>query len=180
MKRTIRNLLLVVITAVFLTSCGNEPSLQQYYVNHQESVNFISQDFPLSMIEIDKTDFTEEQMEAYESVKKLNFLGFKSNATNAEMYNEEIAKVKTILANEKYNDLMEFSDRGNKVVVKYLGKEDEADEVIVFGSSKETGFGLVRVLGNDMSPEKMMTLINAFQKANIDEKQIENIISFFK
>ncbi|MCB4808774.1 DUF4252 domain-containing protein [Tamlana sp. 62-3] len=180
MKRTITNLLLVVITTVFLTSCGDEPSLQQYFVNHQESANFISQDLPLSMVEIDKTGFTKEQLEAYESVKKLNFLGFKSNETNTEMYNQEIAKVKTILANEEYNDLMEFSDRGNKIIVKYLGEEDEADEVIVFGSAKETGFGVVRILGNDMSPEKMMTLIDAFQKANINEKQLENIVNFFK
>ncbi|MCB4798773.1 DUF4252 domain-containing protein [Neotamlana laminarinivorans] len=180
MKRTIINLLLVVITTVFLTSCGNEPSLQQYFVNHQESANFISQDVPLSMVEIDKSGFTETQMEAYESVKKLNFLGFKSSPSNIETYNTEIAKVKTILANEKYNDLMEFSDRGNKIIVKYLGEEDEADEVIVFGSAKETGFGVVRILGNDMSPEKMMTLIDAFQKANINEKQLENIVNFFK
>ncbi|KJD33356.1 hypothetical protein PK35_05715 [Tamlana nanhaiensis] len=180
MQRTISNLLLVVITAVFFTSCGNEPSLQQYYVNNQESVNFISQDFPLSMVEIDKSDFTEDQLEAYNSVKKLNFLGFKSNNSNTEAYNAEIAKVKQILANEKYNDLMEFSDKGNRIVVKYLGEDDEADEVIVFGSAKETGFGIVRVLGNDMNPDKMMTLISAFQKADVDEKQIENIINFFK
>jgi len=31
-----------------------------------------------------------------------------------------------------------------------------------------------------MNPEKMVTLINAMQHANIDEGQVERIMSFFK
>ena len=59
------------------TSCGNGASLQRYYVDHQETKDFMSQDFPLSMIEIDKSSFTEQQKEAYNSVNKLNFIGYK-------------------------------------------------------------------------------------------------------
>ncbi|MEC3908390.1 DUF4252 domain-containing protein [Tamlana sp. 2201CG12-4] len=180
MQRTIKYFLLSLFTTVILVSCGNGESLQRYYVDHQEAKNFISQDLPLSMIEIDKSQFTEAQKEAYESVNKLNFLGYKVNDNNVEEYNAELAKVKTILSNSKYNDLMQFSDRGNKISVKYIGTDDEADEVILFGSSKETGFGVVRVLGNDMSPDKMVTLIEVLQKANIQSDQIENVMNFFK
>src|SRR5690606_15897532 len=133
---------------------------------HQESKNFMTQDIPISMLKIDESKFNSEQKEAYNSVSRLNFLGFKANETNAETLKVELAKVKTILSNDKYNDLMEFSDRGNKIVVKYLG-DDEADEVIVFGSSKEMGFGIVRVLGDDMSPNKMVTLVSILQGANV-------------
>ena len=42
------------------------------------------------------------------------------------------------------------------------------------------GFGIVRILGDDMNPEKMVTLISAMQDANIGEGQIENIMNFFK
>ncbi|MFV9550349.1 DUF4252 domain-containing protein [Algibacter sp. PT7-4] len=180
MQRTIKFLAFAFFTTVILASCGNNASLQHYYVDNQESKNFISQDLPLSMVEIDKSNFTDEQNEAYNSVNKLNFLGYKANKNDIEAYNTEIAKVKTILSDSKYNDLMEFSDKGNKIYVKYIGNDDEADEVVVFGSAKEMGFGIVRILGDDMNPEKMVTLINAMQKANIEEDQIENIMNFFK
>ncbi len=180
MQRTIKYLVYTLFTAVVLTSCGNNASLQSYYVDNQEAKNFISQDLPLSMIEIDKSEFTEAQKEAYESVNKLNFLGYKANETNTETYKAEIAKVKTILSDSKYNDLMEFSDKGNKISVKYIGDDESADEVVVFGSAKDMGFGIVRILGDDMNPEKMVTLINALQKANVEEGQIEDIMNFFK
>ncbi|MEL0457103.1 DUF4252 domain-containing protein [Flavobacteriaceae bacterium SZ-1-7] len=180
MQRTFKYLVYTLITAVFLSSCGNEVSLQRYYVDHQEAKNFISQDFPLSMIEIDKSGFTEEQKEAYDSVDKLNFLGYKANEKDVTSYEAELVKVKTILSDSKYNDLMEFSDKGNKIQVKYIGTDDEADEVILFGNSKELGFAIVRILGDDMSPDKMITLINAMQNANLEEAQIERITNFFK
>lgn len=180
MQRTIKYFIYSLLAAVMLFSCGNGESLQRYYVDHQEAKDFISQDFPLSMIDIDKSGLTEKQKEAYNSVDKLNFLGFKVNDNNAETFNAELTKVKVILADAKYNDLMEFSDRGNKISVKYLGTDDEAEEIILFGSSEKMGFGIVRILGDDMSPDKMVTLIEALQHADIDKSQVENIMNFFK
>lgn len=180
MKRSIKYFIYSLFTTALLSSCGNSESLQGYYVDHQESKGFISQDFPLSMIEIDKTHFTDAQEAAYNSVDKLNFLGFKISESNEDVYQTELKKVKAILSHNKYNDLMAFNDKGNKISVKYLGTDEEADEVILFGSSKEMGFAIVRVLGDDMSPEKMVTLIEALKGANIDESQVENIINFFK
>ena len=180
MQRAIKYLAYALLTAVIFTSCGDNVSLQHYYVDNQESKNFISQDIPLSLMDIDKSNFTEAQEEAYNSVNKLNFLGYKFNETDTETYLAELAKVKTILSDSKYNDLMEFSDKGNKISVKYIGTDEEADEVIVFGSAKDMGFGIVRILGDDMNPDKMVTLISALQNANIEEGQIENIMNFFK
>jgi len=51
--------------------------LQRYYVDHQETNNFIAQDFPLSLIDIDTSLLNDVQQDAYNSVDKLNFLGFK-------------------------------------------------------------------------------------------------------
>ncbi|MDO7170619.1 DUF4252 domain-containing protein [Mariniflexile sp. AS56] len=180
MKRTINHMLLLLLATFVFVSCNDGASLQRYFVDNQESKNFITQDVPISMLKIDESELTEEQKEAYHSVKRLNFLGYKTNETDSETLEIELAKIKTILSHEKYNDLAEFSDRGNKVVVKYLGNDEEADEVVVFGSSKEMGFGIVRVLGDGMSPDKMVTLISVLQKSNMDEDQVHDIINFFK
>jgi hypothetical protein len=166
---------------MFVTvSCNDKASLQRYFVDNQEAKDFLTQDIPISVLKIDESNFTKEQKEAYNSVSRLNFLGYKANETNAETLNVEIAKVKAILSDDRYIDLMEFSDKGNKIVVKYIGNDEEADEVIVFGSSKEYGFGIARVLGNDMSPDKMATLVSVLQGANVDEGQLQDIMSFFK
>ena len=181
MNRTIINqILYTLFAAAFLVSCSSGVSLQRYFVDNQETKNFISQDIPLSMVKVDQSEFPEEQKEAYKSVSKLNFLGYKADENNAEELQAEIETVKTILSDAKYKDLMEFNDKGNKVVVKYIGDDEEADEVVVFGSSKAMGFAVVRVLGNNMSPDKMVTLIGAMQKADVDENQIQDIMNFFK
>ena len=179
-KTIINQIVYTLFAAAFLVSCSSGVSLQRYFVDNQETKNFISQDIPLSMVKVDQSEFTEEQKEAYKSVSKLNFLGYKANENNAEELQAEIETVKTILSDSKYKDLMAFNDKGNKIVVKYIGDDDEADEVVVFGSSKEMGFAVVRVLGDNMSPDKMVTLIGAMQKADVDENQIQDIMNFFK
>lgn len=180
MNRTVNSSLITLFITCFFVSCTDSGSLQRYFVDNQESKNFITQDIPISMLKVDESKLSHEQKEAYKSVSRLNFLGFKANETNADVLKVELAKVKTILSDENYNDLMEFSDKGNKIVVKYLGTDEEADEVILFGSSKDLGFGIVRVLGKDMSPDKMVTLVGVLQNANVNEDQVQDIMNFFK
>ncbi|GGG59475.1 hypothetical protein GCM10010976_32760 [Bizionia arctica] len=163
-----------------LVSCNNGESLQTYFVDNQEKTDFISVDIPTTIVNLDEASLSEDQMEAYNSVKKLNFLGFKLTETNQETYAQELSKVNAILNNEKYIELMEVNDPAAKIIVKYIGDDDIADEFIVFTSSKNMGFGIVRILGNDMRPEKMATLVSAIQNADIDSSQFESITGFFK
>ncbi|MDD7884900.1 DUF4252 domain-containing protein [Flavivirga sp. 57AJ16] len=180
MKRTVKHILYTLFVTVILVSCATNTSLQTYFVDNQEASNFISQDLPLSMVKLDQTAFSKEQKEAYNSVNKLNFLGYKANENNAEALKEELKIVKAILKDSKYKDLVEFNDKGRKIIVKYVGTDDNADEVVVFGHAKELGFAIIRVLGDDMSPDKMVTLMTALQKANVDENQLQDIVNFFK
>ena len=180
MKRTVKTIFFTFITALLLVSCNNGPTLQRYFVDNQESGNFTAVDLPISIINLDESKLTEPQKEAYNSVKRLNFLGYKFDENNVETFNAELAKVKAILKDKKYNDLMEFNDKKAKIVVKYLGDDDNADEFVVFASSKDIGFGIVRVLGDHMSPEKMMTLADAMKNSDIDESQLSGIMNFFK
>ncbi|WP_370099542.1 DUF4252 domain-containing protein, partial [Xanthomarina gelatinilytica] len=164
-----------LLACIMLVSCNNGESLQTYFVDNQETPDFISADIPTTIVELDQTTLTEDQKQAYNSVKRLNFLGFKLTENNQDAYAQELSKVKSILNDKKYIELMEFNDRAAKVVVKYIGDDDAADEFIVFTSSKDMGFGIVRILGNDMRPEKMATLVNAIQNADIDSSQLEDI-----
>lgn len=180
MNSSLKISLFSLLALVMLVSCNNRESLQTYFVDNQETPNFISIDIPTTLVELDKTTLTDDQKEAYNSVKKLNFLGFKLNENNQDVYTEELSKVKSILNDKKYIELIEFNDKAAKIIVKYIGDDDAVEEFIVFTSSKDMGFGIVRILGNNMRPEKMATLVDAVQKANIDSSQFEDVIGFFK
>ncbi len=180
MRSSIKNTLFSLLALIVLVSCNNGESLQTYFVDNQESADFLSADLPTSIVKIDEMSLSKEQKEAYKSVKRLNFLGYKATESNKENYSAELSKVKSILKDKKYNDLIEFNDKAAKIIVKYIGDDDSADEFIVFASSKETGFGIVRILGDDMRPEKMATLVDAMQNADFDESQLNGITDFFK
>ena len=179
MHPSIKYILVTIFAAFLLVGCNDGMSMQRYFVDHQESENFLAQDVPISMLNIDESTLTEDQKEAYKSVDRLNFLGYKMDSTNVDAFNSELATVKTILKNKKYNELIDFSYEGAKIAVKYIG-DDTADEFIVFGSSKEMGFGIVRVLGDDMSPEKIMTLRPLFESSNVDVAPFKEMMTFFK
>ena len=179
-NQSIKYTLFSLLAVIMLVSCNNGESLQTYFVDNQETPDFISADLPTSIVELDESTLTEDQKIAYKSVKRLNFLGYKIKENNLATYNSELLKVKNILKDEKYNELIEFNDSGNKIVVKYLGDDDSAEEVIIFGSSQEMGFGIVRVLGDDMRPEQMAALVNALQNADFDQSKLNGITDFFK
>ncbi|WP_100614824.1 DUF4252 domain-containing protein [Confluentibacter citreus] len=180
MHQSIKFLLVTIFAAFSLVGCNNGLSMQRYFVEHQEANNFLAQDVPITMLNIDESKLTAEQRDAYKSIKRLNFLGYKIDSTNVNAFHSELDKVKTILKDKKYNELIDFSYQGSKIAVKYVGDDYEADEFIIFGSSKDMGFGVVRILGDDMSPEKIMTLGQLFENSNVDTSQFENMMTFFK
>ncbi|WP_250434492.1 DUF4252 domain-containing protein [Hanstruepera flava] len=180
MKTSIKTIFYGLLASILLVSCNNGPTLQTYFVDNQEAPNFISADLPTSVVKLDEASLSEDQKEAYSSLKKLNFLGYKMSETNSDTYKAELEKVKLILQDKKYIELMEFRDQAMKFEIKYIGDDDSADEVVIFANSPDMGFGIIRVLGDDMRPEKIATLTNAVQSADFDKSQLDGITDFFK
>ncbi|WP_027124812.1 DUF4252 domain-containing protein [Gelidibacter mesophilus] len=177
----VKNFIGMVLLVVTLNSCNQGPSLQSYYVDKQEQPNFLSVDVPLSMLNIDPEHLTQDQQDAYKSIQKLNLLAYRMKSENLIEYEAEMAKVNTILAHPKYEELMRGGNpEDGKFVIKILGKEDDVEEFILFGTIENKGFAIVRILGNDMSPDKIMTLASALDKANINESQLGQFTEFFK
>lgn len=156
-------------------ACSSEASLQKYYIDSQENKNFISLDVPASVLKL-KDNVTPEEEEALASLKKFNILAFKRDNTNDAEYTLEKQKVKTILKNSKFKELMRIKDKGRNIVIKYEGSDDYMDEVIIYASDKEQGFALVRVLGDKMNPAKIMKLANSIKDIDSDGfKQLEGL-----
>lgn len=180
MRSSIKIIITGLALVVTLTSCNQGETLQSYYVANQETPDFMSVDLPTSFVRIDKTNFTEEQKEAYKSIDKLNSLLFKANENNIERYEEELSKVKTILADEKYEELFRGSMADGKVIIKYIGDDNSIEELIIFATAKAQGFGIIRVLGDNMEPNKIITLGDALKNANFEESELQEFANFFK
>src|SRR5210317_1998704 len=106
MTTSIKNLITMMVLVVTLTSCNQNPSLQTYFVDNELKPGFTSIDIPTSFLNIEETVLTEEQKEAYNSIDKLNMLAFVVSETNKAEYEVELSKVKDILKDTKYQELM--------------------------------------------------------------------------
>lgn len=181
MKSLIKNLAGMMLLVATLHSCNQGPSLQSYYVDNQEQPNFLSVDVPVSMLNLDTKQLSQDQKDAYKSIQKLNMLAYKMKADNQKEYETELAKVTTILNNPKYEELMRGGNpTDGKFIIKILGDEDDVEEFILFGNANDKGFAIVRVLGSDMNPNKIMTLASALDKADIDDSKLSQLTDFFK
>lgn len=177
MKNYIKYFGVLAVIALLTVSCDQHPSLQKYYVDSNENTDFISLDIPASILSLKGEDVSDEVKETLKSIKKLNFLGYQLKEGNNAEYKIEKQKIKEILNNPKYQDLISIGGK-QSVTVKFLGEEDAIDEVIIFGSDKEKGFALVRILGKNMDPSKMMLLANQI-KYDGDKGDLKGLESFF-
>lgn len=154
----------MLLLVSLLTSCNNETSLQEYYVENQADTSFVALDVPASLLLGDNMKLDPEQKATLESIQKVNLLGYPVNEESKASFEAEKEKIREILSDEKYQTLMRISKGTTKAEFYYLGEDDAIDELIVFGADENLGFGVARVLGNDMNPEDIISLVRSFQK----------------
>lgn len=178
MKATIfTSVLLAVLTFI---SCNSEPSLQKYFVQNTDNKDFIALDVSPSILNLEKTKLSAEQNEALKSFDKMNILAFKANATNQAQFETERAKVKAILKDPKYQKLMSFGSGKDGASISYLGTDDNIKEFVIFANKKESGFAVVRVLGKNMNPNNIMTLMSVLKESQIDMEQLKPLQQLIK
>ena len=174
----------IILVATFfnlmLMSCSSEPSLQKYFVESTESNDFIAVDVSANILRLDKKNITAEEDKALQTFEKMNILAFKNDSKKASKFEAERAKVQTILKDKKYQELMKMSRGKDGGAIYFVGENDKIDEFVLYGSNKDTGFAVVRVLGDEMNPNSIMTLISLLQKANLDIAQLKPLEAMVK
>lgn len=168
--------ILICITVVFsllFVSCNSKPSLQKYFVENTENKDFIALDVSPSILNVDKSKLTEEQNKALASFDKMNILAFKLNGKNQAQFEAEREKVNAILKDEQYQQLMKFGSGKEGASVSFVGDDEHIQEFVLFANKKENGFAVVRVLGKDMNPTSIMTMISVLKDSKIDMDQLK-------
>lgn len=179
--QSIKKSVMFLFIIATLWSCNNGLTLQTYYVDNELKPGFQSLDIPTSFLDIEETSLTDEQKAAYRSVDKLNMLSFVISEDNKNQFDTELAKVKTIFKDAKYQELMRGGNTTDgKFMVKFIGDENNLDELILFGYSNQKGFAVVRVLGDDMNATHLVQLAMSMQNANISDSKVNEFMGFFK
>ncbi|WP_299521266.1 DUF4252 domain-containing protein [Winogradskyella sp.] len=181
MTQSIKKLSVIGVLVATLMSCNQGPTLQTYFVDNELEADFISGDIPVSVFNLEELELTEEQNEAYESIDKLNFLAFTLNEDNHEEYKAELDKVKVILKDPKYQELMRGGNSvDGRFSIKFIGDVENIDELILFGNANDRGFVVARVLGDDMNAGKLMSLQSVLKDMNFDDSNLNGFKDFFK
>ena len=81
MNKIFKTLSILLFASLVLVACNKQMTIQEYYVQKQESDHFIAIDLPASLLKVDGAA-SEETKETMATIKKLNILAFKKNATN--------------------------------------------------------------------------------------------------
>ena len=170
---------IALICSLFLASCNSEPSLQKYFVEKTENKDFIAVDVSPEILNIEKTKLTPEQSEALKSFEKMNILAFKLDSTNTTQYDLERAKVNDILKDEKYQKLMSFGSGKDGVTISFVGEEENIEEFVIYAKSKETGFAVIRILGDKMNSTHIMNMLSVIQNSNMDLDQLKPLQAMF-
>lgn len=176
-----KNIVLILFSAVLFVSCNNKPTLQKYFVENTESKDFISVDIGSDIINTDKMSLTQADKEALESFEKMNVLAFKKEESNKANYTSELQKVRTILKDTTaYNELMKFGSGNDGASVYFVGDDEHIDEFVLFANRDENGFAVVRILGNDMNPMNIMKIMNLIQKSDVNLEQLKPLRDIMK
>jgi len=154
--------------ALLAIACNQDPTLQTYYIDHQEDKNFVVLDVPSSLFLGDNSAMSEEDKKAIKSIKKASVLVLPVNDENKKTYEAEKATMETILKDEKYKTLMRFGSSGGNVKVMYLGEEKSIDEVIIYANDDTKGFAVARLLGDDMDFSAIMKLMKSASNGDVN------------
>jgi len=171
---------LAVLVSLFLSSCNNEPSLQKYFVENSEKKGFVAVDVSSNIINADKTKLTADQKTALASFKKMNIIAFKLDKNNKTEYDAESQKVTQILKGKDYQELMKVGSGKDAASVSFVGDENHINEFVLFAKKKENGFAVVRILGNDMNPNNIMSMLSILKSSNVNMEQLKPLQGLIK
>ena len=172
--------IILSLVAITLMSCNQNPSLQKYFVEKTESSDFISVDVSPSIFNSKPELLSAKEQKAIESLKKMNVLAFKANEQNQAQFDTERAKLNEILKDVKYQQLMKFGSGKEGAAVYFVGKQDAIDEFVLYGNKKDSGFAVIRILGENMNPEDFMVMLKAIQNSDIDMEQLKPLEGILK
>ena len=171
-------IILFISLMLIAGSCQKNTSLQEYLVESQEKNGFITIDIPTSFLQLKSEDVSDEVKATLESIYKINVVALPAKE-NQEAYKIERIKLKSIFKkNKKYKMLMSMKLQEMNVHVYFTGKTTSLNEIIAFGYRDGLGVGVARLLGKNMNPANIITMLNKL-KIDTNNLNLEQFSAIF-
>lgn len=175
-----KKLLFIFVFTQVLSGCHSEPTLQKYFVENTENKDFIALDLSPDILNADPTKLSIAQKQALKSFDKVNILAFKVDGKNQKQFEAEKIKIGTILKDKKYQQLMTLNSGNEGASVSFVGDEQHIDEFVLYANKKDNGFAVVRILGKDMNPTGIVSILSILKTSNIDMEQLKPLLELVK
>lgn len=167
--------------ALLMVGCQSEPSMQKYFVAHQQKPGFSVFDVSSSIINTEKAQLTAEQKRVLGTFKKLNVLFYKVDPKNPQALYKEQEQVQQILKDTiHYQPLIKFGSGKDGGSIRLVGTEDQVDELVLYGCNKDGGLAIIRVLGEKMNPADALTFLSVLQSSEVNLQQLEPLKGILK
>lgn len=172
---------LTFLLSLLLVSCQSEPSMQKYFVEHQQKPGFSVFDVPSSIINTKKATLTAEQKRVLGTFKKLNVLFYKADPNNPKAMDVERKQVQALLKDTlQYQQLMKFGSGKDGGSISFVGTDDKVDEILLYGCKSDGGLAVIRILGDNMNPADAMTFLSVLQQSDVNMQQLEPLKGILK
>ena len=158
---------------LLLVGCESKPTLQKYFVENTENKNFMAFDLSPTILNINETKLSAEQKNALQSFDKMNILAFKATEKNKPEFEAECARVKTILKDEQYQQLMKYGSGSEGASISFVGDDEHIDEFVLFANRKDSGFAVIRILGDDMNTTGILEMLSILKTSDINLEQLK-------
>jgi hypothetical protein len=179
MTNLVKYSVLIALAVMSLISCDSGKSLQRYLVDKQEDDRYIRADIATSLFLNDENNFSAEEMETLKTIKKINVVAYLLKKGNESEYESEKSILKEIINQEQYQTLGSFKSNEIQMTLKYLGEETSIDEVVIFASSSDKGFGVFRLLCDNMRPDQALKLMSTMQRGDLDLSKLSGMSELF-
>jgi hypothetical protein len=162
-----KKLIFLLASGIALISCNNEPSLQEYLVEKENSTEFISASVPTSMLFQNMDSLSLKGKSSLQKIEKINLLALtkKKGGTSLEGERE---KLRTILNTDEYESLVNYNGGDREAKFLYAGTEDKIDELIFFGYDAEMGMLLLRMRGSEVNVNDIFQITQSAQQIDMN------------
>lgn len=155
--------LALLVGLILASSCQSDKTLEHYFVEKQNENGFVILDLPSSLLEGQTEMLDEASQEALKSIRKLNVLFAKPDSEKID-FEKEQQKIREILKNSMYENLMQFNNQKNEGAIYIVDKNEKITEMVLYGYQEKQMLIIVRVLGNDIKLEHAQTIMNLASK----------------
>ncbi|WP_172917269.1 DUF4252 domain-containing protein [Capnocytophaga canis] len=168
-------LLLFFLISISIISC-NSNSLQSYIVKNSENKDFKSITFsPKDFLKLGGSSVDEKNI--LNVIENVHILMYEKK--NNGDFQKEYQEVKQLLKTDKYEELIQISNKEYKINVNYVGSDDNIKEVILLVSQNKEKFALMRMITQNLNIDELSKLSSDLTdiENSVDHDKAHNVIS---